>query len=154
MKLSDQDTYLFFSNYYRPQGKVLFSEASVILSGEGGGSCPWLEGDPTLEADPPGGRQPMEVDPLNEHGTRSEVTSYTPGKNMGPDRKWHDTPQVLTSSGGHCSGQFPLLQDRGRCLRSCRQYYHQVNPTQSRDSFPSSLSLILGNSNFPHPPSL
>ena len=44
--------------------------------------------------------------------------------------------------------EFPLLQDRGPCLRSCRQHYHQVNPTQSRDSFPPSLSLILGNSNF------
>ena len=53
----------------------MFSEASVsFLRGKGMGGPP-LDG---------------------EHGTKEEVTSYTLGKNMGPDRKRHYTAPERT----------------------------------------------------------
>ena len=63
--------------YYRPQGKVMFSEAcGVILFTDGGGG---IRQTPTIEADPP-----LQPDPLPLEA---------------------DLP-VLTSSGGHCSGRY------------------------------------------------
>ena len=42
-----------------------------------------LDTDPPLDRDP----LPLESNPWKEHGIRQEVTSSTPGKNMGPDKK-------------------------------------------------------------------
>ena len=64
---------------------------------------------------PPGQRPPWTETPLDKdtwtEGTRQEVTSYTPGKNIGPDRKWHHTPScywylvaATTTVGTHLTG--------------------------------------------------
>ena len=62
--------------YYRPQGKVMFSEACIILST---GGALLRERDPRLDRDPPR----TATTPLPETSMGRE----TPGRNMGPDRK-------------------------------------------------------------------
>ena len=45
---------------------------------------------------------------MGSDGGDPPLEGDAPGRNMKPDRKWHHTPLllVLTSSGGHCSGQY------------------------------------------------
>ena len=136
-------------NCYRPQGKVLFSEAcvshSVHGSREGGGmmslcvfgpmvrvggrgwSVPWYirGGDcgPSL-GEGFGPSSPGARHPWKEQGTRQEVTSYT-----------HPLP-VLPSSCGHCSGRFAshwnaffLFTDRVVCFRHRSSTYAKAGST-------------------------
>ena len=77
---------------YRPQRKVMFSEASVSHSVKGGRidppTQPLLDADPPPDADSPRRRSPSPV--------------QTPGSR--PPRGRPATP-VVTSSGGHCSSR-------------------------------------------------
>ena len=61
-RLTSRDTIM--SYFYRPQGKVMFLHLSVCSQGD--------------EWGPPGQRLPWTEFPQKGHGTRQEVTSYTP----------------------------------------------------------------------------
>ena len=61
--------------FYRPQGKVMYTEASVILFTRGGGV-------------PPGQRNPLDREPLT--------------MDLGPDRKRHHTPPPQKEHGTKC----------------------------------------------------
>ena len=89
--------------FYRQQGKVIFSEACVILSRVGREADPPLEGDPPSRDHPSGGRPPGQRPPS---GHRLPPPRQTPWKKHAPDRKWHHTPLIPTSSGDHCSSPY------------------------------------------------
>ena len=96
--------YQNYLNFYWLQGKVMFSEASVNLSTRGGRHAPtpktetslWTE--ISLKTKTPW----TETIPWKEHGTRQEVTSYTP---------WYWNLVVATAAVGmHPTGMHSCLR--------------------------------------------
>ena len=81
--------------YYRPQGKVMFSEACIILSTDG---ALLRERDPRLDRDPPGQQQPPCKRPQWAERPLEGTWDQTGSDIM--------HPLFLTSSGSHCSGQY------------------------------------------------
>ena len=75
---SDKNRHTMYFTFYLPQGKVMFSEASVILS--------------RLEEE----AVPLNGEPLWQETSWRKIPLWreTHGRNMGPDRKWHHTPPL------------------------------------------------------------
>ena len=97
--------------FYRPQGKVMFSETCVSNSDHGGGGLPHGQRSPSGQRLPRQGR-PLDRPPgQSTHGHRSPGCRPLWKETSHPERTWNQTgsdnihPLELTSSGSHCSGQ-------------------------------------------------
>ena len=96
--------------HYRPQRKVMLSEACVIPSSGGGRQIP-LEGDPLWRKSPLDrdllGQRPPDRDPWTQTLRTEPPGQRPPNRVPQTETPWTQTPLplVLTSSGGHCSSR-------------------------------------------------
>ena len=84
-----------FSNY-RPQRKVMFSQASVILSQH---NKMYHNMRPPVDTDLP---IPLDTDLLDRDFPSGQRSPHSSGQRP----PWTGSPPELTSSSGHCSGRY------------------------------------------------